>query len=67
MGVGSHIGLQFVLKILLGVEGGRSHKTSWSHNRGSYNAGTTVCAKKTQEQKPAQHTAIIVIERKEEG
>ena len=37
MGVRSHIGVHFVLKILLGAEGGWSHKTSWS-----YNAGTTV-------------------------
>ena len=42
MGVRSHIGVQFVLKILLGAEGGWSHKTSRSYNRGSYNAGTTV-------------------------
>ena len=43
VGVRSHIGVQFVLKILLGAEGGRSHMTSRSYNRGSYNAGTTVC------------------------
>ena len=34
MGVQSHIGVHFVLKILLGAEGGRSHKTSRSYNRG---------------------------------
>ena len=42
MGVRSHIWVHFVLKILLGAELGRSHKTSLSYNRGSYNAGTTV-------------------------
>ena len=42
VGVRSHIGVHFVLKILLGAEGGRSHKTSRSYNRWSYNAGTTV-------------------------
>ena len=34
MGVRSHIGVQFVLKILLGVEGGQSHETNRSYNRG---------------------------------
>ena len=42
MGVRSHIGVYFVLKILLGAEGGRSHKTGRPYNRRSYNAGTTV-------------------------
>ena len=42
VGVRSHIRVHFVLKILLGAEGGRSHKTSWSYNKGFYNAGITV-------------------------
>ena len=42
VGVRSHVRVHFVLEILLGAEGGRSHKTSRSYNRGSYNAGTTV-------------------------
>ena len=42
MGVRSHIRVHFLLKIIPGAEGGRSHTTSRSYNRGSYNAGTTV-------------------------
>ena len=34
--------MHFVLKIVPGADGGRSHTTSQSYNRGSYNAGTTV-------------------------
>ena len=42
VGVRSHIGVQNVLKILLGADKGRSHKTSRSYNMGSLVAGTTV-------------------------
>ena len=38
--------VQNVLKILFGLDKGRSHKTSRSHNRGSFVAGTTVYRKK---------------------
>ena len=44
MGVRSHIGVQNVQKILFGEDKGQSHKTSRSHNRGSFVAGTTVLA-----------------------
>ena len=42
MGVRSDIGVQNVHKILFWEDKGRSHKTSWSQNRGSFDAGTTV-------------------------
>ena len=42
MGLRSDIGVQNVQKILFGADKGRSHKTSRSHNRGSFIAGTTV-------------------------
>ena len=42
MGVRSDIGVQNVLKILFGADKGRSHKTSRSHNKGSFVAGITV-------------------------
>ena len=42
MGVRSDIGVQNVQKMLFGADKERSHKTSWSHNRGSFVAETTV-------------------------
>ena len=42
VGVRSDIGVQNVQKILFGANKRRSHKTSRSHIRGSFVAGTTV-------------------------
>ena len=44
MGVRSDIGVQNVHKIPFGADKRRSHKTSRSHIRGSFVAGTTVDA-----------------------
>ena len=40
--VRSHIRVKNVQEILFGADKVRSHKTSWSHIRGSFVAGTTV-------------------------
>ena len=44
MGVRSDIGVQNVQKIQFGADKGQSHKTSRSHKRRSFIAGTTVLA-----------------------
>ena len=58
MGVQSDIGVQNVQKILFGADKGRSHKTSRSHIRGSFVAGTTVQARSSGIEDVIEQTQI---------